>query len=211
MQIIETDFEEAVKPDPYCYHVDYVALSYTWGTASMDHGHSRGTTPAHSRTNSSLNGWARDPLYTQSGTGSGRQPTKLTSNNLSYMLHEGALDSQTVYIPATIRDAIDVTRRAGQRYLWVDSLCIIQEERHPDNEANIARMSRIYGEALFTIVAAASLQFYYGRRLLLWKCAFGSFCRRFLLAPGLAYIALNFMEFVKKLQRILSKIYNALI
>ena len=30
-------------------------------------------------------------------------------------------------LPATIRDAITVTRRVGIGFLWVDSLCIIQD------------------------------------------------------------------------------------
>jgi hypothetical protein len=51
---------------------------------------------------------------------------------------------------------MEVVRRVGQSYLWVDSLCIIQEEGDADNEVNIARMGRIYGEAFFTIVAGDS-------------------------------------------------------
>lgn len=30
---------------------------------------------------------------------------------------------RTESLPATIRDAIQVTERLGERYLWVDSLC----------------------------------------------------------------------------------------
>jgi hypothetical protein len=83
-------------------------------------------------------------------------PTRLTSRNKRALRKGGALNSPDIYIPATVRDAIEITRRAGQHYLWVDSLCIIQEEGHEDNMANIARMGRIYGEAIFTIVAADS-------------------------------------------------------
>ncbi|KLU91734.1 hypothetical protein MAPG_10683 [Magnaporthiopsis poae ATCC 64411] len=56
-------------------------------------------------------------------------------------------------LPRTIRDAITVTRALGQRYLWVDRLCIVQ-----DDEANkalqIAAMASIYANAYCTIVAA---------------------------------------------------------
>jgi hypothetical protein len=31
-------------------------------------------------------------------------------------------------LPKTFRDAIQVTRELGQRYLWIDSLCIIQDD-----------------------------------------------------------------------------------
>jgi len=41
-----------------------------------------------------------------------------------------------------------------EQYLWVDSLCIIQDESDPENKSNVAHMSAIYGEASFTIVAA---------------------------------------------------------
>lgn len=79
--------------------------------------------------------------------------TQLTRDNMNSLLQPGALENDDVYIPRTIQDAIEVCRRIGQDFLWVDSLCIIQDERDPDNTANIARMDRIYGEALFTIVA----------------------------------------------------------
>lgn len=32
-------------------------------------------------------------------------------------------------LPANFRDAITITRRLGFRYLWIDSLCIIQDSR----------------------------------------------------------------------------------
>lgn len=44
----------------------------------------------------------------------------------------------------------------GERYLWVDKLCIIQEEGDSANISNIQNMGRIYAEATFTIVAGDS-------------------------------------------------------
>jgi hypothetical protein len=32
-------------------------------------------------------------------------------------------------LPLTFRDAVEVTRRLGQRYLRIDSLCILQDSR----------------------------------------------------------------------------------
>ncbi|KAG8214011.1 heterokaryon incompatibility protein-domain-containing protein [Butyriboletus roseoflavus] len=57
-------------------------------------------------------------------------------------------------IPATIRDAITLVRAIGERYLWVDSLCIIQNDLKMQ-QAEIVRMGSIYSKALFTIIAAA--------------------------------------------------------
>lgn len=54
-------------------------------------------------------------------------------------------------IPQTIEDAMEVTRRLGKRYLWVDGLCIDQNnEEHKRDQ--IAIMDRIYREAWATII-----------------------------------------------------------
>ena len=61
---------------------------------------------------------------------------------------------QSLPIPATIRDAITLVHAIGERYLWVDSLCIIQNDLMMQ-QAEIMRMGSIYLRALFTIIAAA--------------------------------------------------------
>ena len=53
----------------------------------------------------------------------------------------------------TFRDAVTVARRLGFRYLWIDSLCIIQDNRD-DWLKEAAQMSRVYSNATFTISAA---------------------------------------------------------
>lgn len=56
-------------------------------------------------------------------------------------------------IPSTIRDAIEVVKSLGEKYLWVDSLCINQDD-DSDKEAIIYQMDVIYSNAYLTIVAA---------------------------------------------------------
>ncbi|KAF4627873.1 hypothetical protein G7Y89_g10279 [Cudoniella acicularis] len=56
-------------------------------------------------------------------------------------------------IPATIQDAISVTRGLGIQYLWVDALCIIQDWKE-DWEAEAPKMAQVYGGAFLTISAA---------------------------------------------------------
>ena len=54
-------------------------------------------------------------------------------------------------LPTMFRDAINVCRTSGVRYLWIDSLCIIQDSRE-DWEAETRKMGQIYQGALFAIV-----------------------------------------------------------
>jgi hypothetical protein len=55
----------------------------------------------------------------------------------------------------TLRDAIDVTRKLGIRYLWVDALCIIQDNV-TDKSREIERMGKVYKNATVTIAAASA-------------------------------------------------------
>ena len=56
--------------------------------------------------------------------------------------------------PKTVLDAVEVTRKLGLQYLWVDRLCINQSDP-AEKDYLISRMTTIYEEADFTIVAAA--------------------------------------------------------
>ncbi|KAL2071990.1 hypothetical protein VTL71DRAFT_11333 [Oculimacula yallundae] len=58
-------------------------------------------------------------------------------------------------LPATFRDAIFITRHLGLRYLWIDSLCIIQDSSE-DWLKEAASMPNIYRNSAITISAAAS-------------------------------------------------------
>ena len=55
-------------------------------------------------------------------------------------------------LPGTLRDAILVTRGVGVRYLWVDALCIIQDDDR-DWQSESSNMRAIYRNALFVISA----------------------------------------------------------
>ncbi|KAB5576438.1 heterokaryon incompatibility protein-domain-containing protein [Coniochaeta sp. 2T2.1] len=58
-------------------------------------------------------------------------------------------------LPANFRDAITITRELGIRYLWIDSLCILQDSRE-DWEHESTLMAAVYGDATLTISAMAS-------------------------------------------------------
>ncbi|KAK4098987.1 heterokaryon incompatibility, partial [Parathielavia hyrcaniae] len=55
-------------------------------------------------------------------------------------------------IPQMITDAMEVCREIGDRYLWVDALCIIQDNDQ-DKALQIRAMDVIYGSAVLTIAA----------------------------------------------------------
>lgn len=55
-------------------------------------------------------------------------------------------------LPPTFADAVRICRRLNQRYLWIDALCIIQDD--PADWSHEARqMSTVYQNSLFTIAA----------------------------------------------------------
>lgn len=58
----------------------------------------------------------------------------------------------TAYLPKTCTDAIHIARALGYRYLWIDSLCIKQDDREEWYQ-EASRMGDIYQNAVFTISA----------------------------------------------------------
>ena len=58
-------------------------------------------------------------------------------------------------VSRTFQDAVRTTRSLGQQYLWIDSLCIIQDdEEHWAREE--AAMAGVYGGSLYTLAALNS-------------------------------------------------------
>lgn len=55
-------------------------------------------------------------------------------------------------LPPTFRDAVRVTRALGHRYLWIDSLCILQDS-FDDWDIESSRMRDYYKNAILTIAA----------------------------------------------------------
>ncbi|KAI7763753.1 hypothetical protein LZL87_011610 [Fusarium oxysporum] len=76
---------------------------------------------------------------------------RLTRENLSRLQQPNSLGE--IYVPQTIKDAMYVAEQVGERFLWVDALCIVQDDP-ADLGHQTARMDLIYSKALFTILAA---------------------------------------------------------
>ncbi|KAH6645572.1 heterokaryon incompatibility protein-domain-containing protein [Truncatella angustata] len=83
----------------------------------------------------------------------GPQLHALQTTNLRLYQQPGALLDEL--LPQGIADAMTLTRELGERYLWVDSLCIIQDD-DKDKLMYIAAMGTIYARAAVTIVNAAN-------------------------------------------------------
>ncbi|KAH4101976.1 hypothetical protein HBI04_191030 [Parastagonospora nodorum] len=58
-------------------------------------------------------------------------------------------------LPKTFSDAIDISRVLGIQYLWIDSLCIIQDDQ-ADWEKHVEIMASIYESSYLTLAAGAS-------------------------------------------------------
>ncbi|KAI0201420.1 HET-domain-containing protein [Astrocystis sublimbata] len=81
------------------------------------------------------------------------QAQQLTTTSQTLESHMNGIDWDC--IPATYKDTIVVCRKLGIRYVWIDSLCIIQDSVE-DWERESSRMAEIYSNSYITIAAAAS-------------------------------------------------------
>ncbi|KAI9772807.1 MAG: hypothetical protein M1839_002280 [Geoglossum umbratile] len=77
-----------------------------------------------------------------------------TRANYKLLEEDGSLQMADGQLPQTIKDAMLLLAELGERYLWVDSLCIVQDDDENKHE-QISNMDRIYGNASWTLVAAA--------------------------------------------------------
>lgn len=64
-------------------------------------------------------------------------------------------------LPSTFKDAVKVTRALGKRYLWIDSLCVIQG-KDGDFQDEAKRMETVYSGAYCVIAASSAIDHYSG-------------------------------------------------
>lgn len=89
--------------------------------------------------------------------GKGYQQPITTTYNLEQ--RETALYLTT--LPPVFQDAITIVRKLGYRYLWIDSLCILQDSVD-DWNAESAKMDQYYTGSSLNIIAAAAKDPTYG-------------------------------------------------
>ncbi len=85
--------------------------------------------------------------------GVGFEDLQHCTTTMNFQSYIGEIPSDI--IPQTIKDAIKVTQRLGLRYLWVDSLCILQDSKE-DKAAEISKILNTFRNAYVTIIAAGA-------------------------------------------------------
>ncbi|KAE9376422.1 HET-domain-containing protein [Stipitochalara longipes BDJ] len=78
----------------------------------------------------------------------------LKKSNAEALFQDGSLKELGKEIPQVIRDAMQVVNSIGEELLWVDSLCIVQDDESVKDQL-ISEMASIYSGALVTLVAAS--------------------------------------------------------
>jgi Heterokaryon incompatibility protein (HET) len=77
----------------------------------------------------------------------------ITKSNVGEMLVAGSLAGKIESLPQSIQDAVQCAAELGEKYLWVDALCIIQDDEE-HKRFQISQMDRVYGSATLTLVCA---------------------------------------------------------
>lgn len=65
------------------------------------------------------------------------------------------LSIDTDRLPKLFRDAVSVTRGLGLKYIWIDSLCIIQDNED-EWESEASKMEEVFSRAYVTISASSA-------------------------------------------------------
>lgn len=77
---------------------------------------------------------------------------QLLTKNLDELSKPSALQACFETLPKVIQDAMTIARELGERFLWIDSLCICQDDPGTKH-LQISNMNRIYQSAVATLVA----------------------------------------------------------
>ena len=86
---------------------------------------------------------------------------RLLSENIHALRTPGGIAQRIAEVPRTVRDAIKLTRLIGERFLWVDALCIIQND-DADRNQQIMKMGDVYQQSTLTIIACCGNDASYG-------------------------------------------------
>ncbi len=133
LRVIDVKHRRLVDAPEHC---EYIALSYVWGGVPMPR--------LPQSTREACNCW---------GIYSPGVETERSSNKHRVVCSCRSIQLPNNY-PQTIEDSIELALGLGYNYLWVDSICLSQDDL--DNPATLTvGMNTIYEGAYLTIIAAA--------------------------------------------------------
>lgn len=106
--------------------------------------------------------WGQLPTVLYPGDpADGQQPILLTTmDNLDRLSAPQGLSASSIAemkgpkLPQTVQDTMAFCRNVGLRHLWIDTLCIVQDDK-TDKDYMIQSMDDVYGHAAVTLIAAA--------------------------------------------------------
>ncbi|KAM0236651.1 hypothetical protein ACHAP5_009287 [Fusarium lateritium] len=115
---------------------------------------------------------------------------RLVKSNIEQLQEKGALHSDRIIaqLPRTILDAIELTKALGETWLWVDSLCVVQDDKE-SLIYQLSMMHRIYATSFLTIIAAGGRDAEYGLRGLAGISSSRDINQRILTLPGVERMA----------------------
>jgi hypothetical protein len=77
----------------------------------------------------------------------------LEQNNREKLFRQGALLDNMDKLPGTVQDAIRCAKELPFQYLWIDALCIVQDD-YDHKDKQLRQMDRVYSCASLTLVCA---------------------------------------------------------
>jgi hypothetical protein len=79
------------------------------------------------------------------------QSLQLLNTNVAHLMISHSLQSHLTHLSKVVKNAITFTREIGERFLWVDALCICQDDPSTKH-GQISAMNAIYANAAMTLV-----------------------------------------------------------
>lgn len=78
----------------------------------------------------------------------------LTEGQVQATQRPGGISKIFPKFPRTIQDTITFAKQLGQRYIWIDCLCILKDDEEFKSRI-IHKMDLVYGNAFMTLIAAS--------------------------------------------------------
>ncbi len=123
----------------------------------------------------------------------GIEQLRLEKHSIDTLNVPRSLQKLRDHIPKTIQDAITFVYLIGEKYLWIDALCLVQDDQDSMRDG-IQLMNFIYENAIATIIAADGSDPHTGLRRLHSTSSYSSINCVQTVKPGLPLMALGALD-----------------